>query len=103
MLYGYFLKEYLVNESKLMQEDNTITTDPVAWVDKQLHSIIDCMHPKFKSISDEEQIDEYQDRAVFARNFLHETGKTYRMQWTVYFGSPDTVKTVFMPAEEIKG
>ncbi len=78
-----------------------MTTDPVLLIEQQLHNIIDELHPLFTAISDEELADETSDYGVFTRVFLHEAGKTFRMKWRVYYGTPETVRTVFEPAEQI--
>jgi hypothetical protein len=78
-----------------------MTTDPVHIIEAQLHSIIDELHPLFTAISDEEFVDETLEYGVFTRVFLHEAGKTFRMKWRVYYGTPETVRTVFEPAEQI--
>ena len=72
-----------------------------AVIEKQLHSIIDELHPLFRSISDEKMIEDYPNYGVFTRDFLHINGKKFRMKWRVYYGNPQTVKTVFEPAVEI--
>jgi hypothetical protein len=60
------------------------------------HRIIDEIHPLYKAISDEELIEDCIDHGRFVRNFLHkESGKSFRMIWKVYYGTPETVKTVF--------
>jgi hypothetical protein len=66
-----------------------------------LHKVIDEVHPLFKSISDEELIEDYEDHGVFTRDFLHKNGKKFRMKWRVYYGTPETVRTVFEPATQI--
>lgn len=72
-------------------------------IDSQLHSIIDETHPLFTPISDEEFIENHEDHGVFTRDFLHKNGKKFRMTWRVYFGTPETVQTVFEPAVQIQG
>jgi hypothetical protein len=70
-------------------------------IDTYLHQVIDELHPLFKAISDEEMVDNYEDYGIFTRDFLHENGKKFRMNWRVYYGTPETVRTVFEPAVEI--
>lgn len=70
-------------------------------IEQQLHNIIDEIHPLFTAISDEECIESHEDHGVYNRDFLHKNGKKFRMKWKVYFGTPETVKTVFEPAETI--
>jgi hypothetical protein len=78
-----------------------MTEDPVKLVEKQLHDIIDELHPLFTAISDEELVEETKDYGDFVRVFLHENGKRFRLKWRVYFGTPETVRTVFEPATQI--
>lgn len=68
---------------------------------RYMHQIVDEMHPLFTAVSDENMVEHYGDRGVFERQFEHQNGKTFLMRWTVYFGSPETVRTVFEPAKEI--
>lgn len=70
-------------------------------IDTYLNQIIDEVHPLFKAISDEELIEDYEDHGVFSRDFLHKNKKKFRMKWKVFYGTPETVKTVFEPAIEI--
>lgn len=75
--------------------------DPVAFVQKQLNDIIDEIHPLFKAISDEELVEDYEEYGVFERSFLHDNGKRFLMKWRVYYGTPETVRTIFEPAVEL--
>ncbi len=70
-------------------------------IEQHLHDIIDELNPLFKAITDEEMVDNYEDHGIFTRDFLHKTGKKFRMRWSVYYGTPETVRTVFEPAVEI--
>jgi hypothetical protein len=70
-------------------------------IDTYLNQIIDELHPLFKAISDEEMVDNQEEYGIFTRDFLHENGKKFRMNWRVYYGTPETVRTVFEPAVEI--
>ena len=74
----------------------------VSIIEQHLHSIIDELHPLFKPISDEQFIENHDDHGVFTRDFLHQNGKKFRMKWRVYFGTPETVRTEFDPAEVIE-
>ncbi len=78
-----------------------MVNDPVKLIESQLHNIIDELHPLFTAISDETHIEEYEDYGVFIRDFAHKTGKNFRMKWRVYYGTPETVRTIFEPAEQI--
>lgn len=66
-----------------------------------MNKVIDELHPNFKAISDEEMIDETVDYGDFTRTFKHDNGKKFQFQWRVYFGDPDTVRTVFSPSIEV--
>jgi hypothetical protein len=70
-------------------------------IENHLNDIIDELHPLFTAISDEEMLDNREDHGIFTRDFRHINGKKFRMQWRVYYGTPETVKTVFEPAVEI--
>lgn len=68
-------------------------------VNQYLNMIIDEVHPKFRAVTDEEMIEDNVDYGVFTRIFdCMENGNRYIMKWRVYFGTPETVKTVFEPA-----
>lgn len=71
----------------------------VSIIEQHLHNIIDELHPLFKPISDEQFIEDNDDHGVFTRDFLHQNGKKFRMKWRVYYGTPETVRTEFEPAE----
>lgn len=71
----------------------------ISVIEQHLHNIIDELHPLFTAISDEECIDSQEDHGVFTRDFLHKNGKKFRMKWNVYYGTPETVRTEFEPAE----
>jgi len=60
-----------------------------------MNEIIDELHPHFKHITDEELVESYEDRGVFERTFSHNSGKDFKLRWTVYYGTPETVVTVF--------
>jgi hypothetical protein len=71
-------------------------------IDQHLHNVIDELHPLFTPISDEHLHEDHDDHGVFTRDFLHKTGKKFRMKWRVYYGTPETVRTEFEPAEAIQ-
>ena len=73
----------------------------VSTIEQHLHNIVDENHPLFTAISDEQIVENFEDHGVFTRDFLHETGKKFRMKWRVYYGTPETVRTEFEPAEAI--
>lgn len=66
-----------------------------------LNQIIDEIHPLFTAISDEVMVENNKDYGVFQREFAHTMGKKFLMKWSVYYGTPETVKTVFHPAVEL--
>jgi hypothetical protein len=66
-----------------------------------LHKIIDEVHPLFTAISDERHVLDSDTFGIFTRDFLHKNGKKFRMAWRVYYGTPETVRTVFEPAIQI--
>lgn len=70
-------------------------------IDVYMNQIIDEIHPMFKSISDETMISDNDDHGVFSRDFIHKNGKKFRMEWSVYYGTPETVQTIFEPAIEL--
>jgi hypothetical protein len=70
-------------------------------IDYYLHRIIDELHPLFTAISDEHHILDNDSFGIFTRDFRHKNGKNFRMKWCVYYGTPETVRTVFEPAIEI--
>jgi hypothetical protein len=70
-------------------------------IEDYLNQIIDEVHPLFTPSSDEQLIEKYDDRGVYTRSFKHANGKNFLMKWVVYYGTPDTVKTVFEPAIQI--
>jgi hypothetical protein len=70
-------------------------------IDDHMHRIIDEIHPLFTAISDEHMVDEQHDYGIYTRDFLHKNGKKFRLRWCVYYGTPETVRTVFEPAVQI--
>lgn len=74
----------------------------ISVIEQHLHSIIDELHPLFSPISDESLLEKYEDHGVYSRDFLHKNGKKFRMKWRVYYGTPETVRTEFEPAEVIQ-
>ncbi len=67
--------------------------------DYYMNLIIDELHPLFKAITDEEMVESHEDHGVFERTFLNNCGKEYKMSWSVYYGTPETVRTVFHTAK----
>ena len=73
--------------------------NPDEIINKILNDIIDENHPNFVAVSDEEMIEDNEDHGVFTRIFdCISSNNRYLMKWRVYFGTPETVKTVFEPA-----
>lgn len=72
------------------------------FIEKNLHLVIDELRPKLKPASDEEMIEEHEDHGVFTRDFVHKNGNLFRVKWKVFFGTPETVRTIFEPTEQLK-
>jgi len=60
-----------------------------------LHYIIYELHQGYVPTSDEELIEDFDDHGVFERSFMYITGKVSTIRWSVYYGTPETVVTVF--------
>lgn len=67
-----------------------------------LHEIIDCMHPHYTPITDETLVDDSKMFGVFERAFKHSSGVAYSLRWKVYYGTPETVLTVFDSINEME-
>ena len=79
-------------------------TNKVVAVETYLHQIIDGIHPLFRAVTDEEIIEDHNEEPFYTdyqRDFLHSNGKKFQLKWRVYDGTPETVKTVFHPAEVV--
>jgi len=76
-----------------MSDDLTLNGETLT--DDLLHRIIDELHSQYEPTSDEELVEDYEDRGVFERSFLHVSGKVSKIRWSVYYGNPETVVTVF--------
>ena len=77
-------------------------TNKVVAVETYLHQIIDGIHPLFRAVTDEEVIEDHNEEPFYIdyqRDFLHSNGKKFQLKWRVYDGAPETVRTVFHPAE----
>ena len=72
--------------------------NPEVIINQYLNRIIDDNHPLFTPITDEYQIETTDVRGTFQKTYKHKNGKTFQMTWDVYYGTPETVKTVFRPA-----
>lgn len=71
--------------------------------DTIMHDIIDELNPNYKPTSDEHLIYDQSAYGVFQRKFKHVKGEEFLVQWTVYYGTPETVKTVFNDVKTIEG
>jgi hypothetical protein len=76
--------------------DNTVKI-----LDVVMNEIIDELNPNYKPVTDEELIETSDNSGVFQRVFKHKTGSEFLLKWTVYYGTPETVRTVFHPVEEL--
>ncbi len=77
-------------------------TNTVVTAETYLNQIIDEIHPLFRAVSDEEIIWDSNEEPFYVdyqRDFLHSNGKKFQLKWRVYDGTPETVRTVFHPAE----
>lgn len=77
-------------------------TNKVVTAETYLNQIIDEIHPLFRAVSDEEIIWDSNEEPFYVdyqRDFLHSNGKKFQLKWRVYDGTPETVRTVFHPAE----
>ena len=65
-----------------------------------LNEIIDCLDPKYEPISDEELVFETDEYGEYQRLFSYKKESDFLVKWIVYYGNPDTVKTVFKSVEK---
>lgn len=65
------------------------------------HRIIDELHNDYKPISDEEQVSEFDDHGIFQREFMHTSGQKYLLRWSVWYGTPETVRTTFESIQKL--
>lgn len=71
---------------------------PQEQIYEYLHMIIDETHPLFSPITDEEILLDHNEEPFYTdytRTFMHKNGTRFIMNWRVYDGTPDTVKTIF--------
>lgn len=73
----------------------------VSMLDNVLNDIIDELNPNYKPVTDEERISEYPDHGIYQRAFKHREGAEFLLKWTVWYGTPETVRTEFHPVEEL--
>ena len=73
----------------------------VAMLDTVMNDIIDELNPNYKPTSDERLIRVNDDSGVYQRSFKHRKGPEFMVTWTVYYGIPETVRTVFESVEEL--
>jgi hypothetical protein len=72
------------------------------YVNEKLNLMIDELHPNYKPVTDEELVEDNEDHGVFERSFAHKDGAVFKMRWRVYYGTPETVRTVFEPAVRVE-
>jgi len=78
-----------------MNDNINSTLNGEILTEKLLHNIIDELHPEYVPTSDEDLIEDYEDFGIFERSFMHISGKVLKIRWSVYYGTPETVVTVF--------
>jgi len=67
-----------------------------------LEEIIDELNPNYCPVSDEECFEQDEKRGHFYRYFEHiKSGRQYLIKWTVIFGTPETVQTIFADPVEL--
>ena len=65
-------------------------------INKIFHDMIDGLNPNVSPISDEFLLESDSKSGLYYRDFhSHTTGKNCRMKWRVYYGTPETVVTIF--------
>ncbi len=70
-------------------------------IDVVMNEIIDELNPNYKPTSDEDIIEQQNEYGVYQRSFRHRNGSEFLVKWTVYYGTPETVRTVFETIEEL--
>lgn len=70
-------------------------------MDMVMNEIIDELNPNYVPTSDERLIQLNDDNGVYQRSFKHRKGPEFMVTWTVYYGTPETVRTVFESVEEL--
>jgi hypothetical protein len=73
----------------------------IAMLDIVMNDIIDELNPNYTPTSDEEFLDMQDDHGVYQRSFKHKKGPEFLVKWTVWYGTPETVRTVFESVEEL--
>ena len=73
----------------------------VAMLDTVMNDIIDELNLNYKPTSDERLIRVNDDSGVYQRSFKHRKGPEFLVTWIVYYGTPETVRTVFESVEEL--
>ena len=76
-------------------------TETIKSIDIIMNDIIDELNPNYKPVTDEELIDSTPEYGLYQRVFKHKRGPEFLIKWTVYYGTPETVQTVFHPVEEM--
>ena len=73
----------------------------ISVLDIVLNEIIDELNPNYIPVTDEECVTMEEDHGIYQRVFKHRKGSEFLLKWTVWYGNPDTVKTIFHPVEEL--
>jgi hypothetical protein len=73
----------------------------IQMLDVRLNEIIDELNPNYRAVTDEELIETHDDRGIYQRVFKHKKGQEFLLKWTVFYGTPETVRTVFEAVEEM--
>jgi hypothetical protein len=70
-------------------------------LDAVMNEIIDELNPLYKPVTDEECISMQEDHGIYQRVFKHKHGPEFLLKWTTWYGTPETVRTIFHPVEEL--
>jgi len=78
-----------------------MNSDNVTMLDAVMNDIIDGLNPNYKPVTDEQLIKCAEDHGIYQRTFKHREGAEFLLKWTVWYGTPETVRTIFHPVEEL--
>ena len=78
-----------------------MNSDNVTMLDAVMNDIIDGLNPNYKPVTDEQLIKYAEDHGIYQRTFKHREGAEFLIKWTVWYGTPETVRTKFHPVEEL--
>lgn len=70
--------------------------------DLELNNIIDCLNPAWTPLTDEYIVQDSDESGLFTRSFKNRDEGAYALFWRVYYGTPETVKTVFEDIQRIQ-